>query len=477
MIEPAQSWPIGVVAWLQCLVRQRLHPDLLLTHDRPGNFDLHLPAGHQRITIATDRHVFDRAGSDQPMSWWDAETEGWPSALGGPLPAPGATVVPRPLIKPDTSDGYQVDYDIFGLTYWALSRREEVDATSHDRHGRFPVTSAHAMRHGYLDRPVVDEWFLLLRHLLQRLWPGLKLTPLTPTIHVSHDIDQPSRYAFRTPSGLSRAIGGDLFIRWRWLDACRAPWIWMHSRERLHPIDPYNTFDWLMEQSEAVGLRSTFFVKAGQTDPAYDNPYTLDHPAISDLLCRIHSRGHRIGLHPSYHTWRDPAALCHEATLLRNHCAALGIHQDITDCRMHYLRWDHPVTMRHITAAGFACDGTLGYGMISGFRCATCHSFQAIDPVTKQTMPLRIQPLIFMDAAETKKALTTTTAVEQALNRITALFDRCKIVGGSVSVLWHNSELWRPVWRQLYTSLVVIAMSRTTTTGCTLKTSANRKSG
>jgi hypothetical protein len=55
----------------------------------------------------------------------------------------------------------------------AGGRVEEIGRTDLDNHERFPATSSHAFKHGYLDRPVVDEWLHLLGQVIQRQWPGV----------------------------------------------------------------------------------------------------------------------------------------------------------------------------------------------------------------------------------------------------------------------------------------------------------------
>ena len=78
------------------------------------------------------------------------------SILGEPLPAPGVVELPANLIEKHEGD-YYVHYDIPGLIYFMLARVEEINRLDLDSHKRFPATSSHAYKHGYLD-PVVDEW-------------------------------------------------------------------------------------------------------------------------------------------------------------------------------------------------------------------------------------------------------------------------------------------------------------------------------
>src|SRR5690606_27535596 len=122
-----------------------------------------------------------------------------------------------------------IHYDILGLTYWMLTRLEEVGRIDLDNHQRFPATSSHAYQHGYLERPIVDEWLNILGQIVQRIWPQLKLKEHRFSIKVSHDVDVPSRYGFRSWSGIARAMAGDLINRGDVAGALRAPWIRLNS--------------------------------------------------------------------------------------------------------------------------------------------------------------------------------------------------------------------------------------------------------
>ena len=64
----------------------------------------------------------------------------------------------------------------------------------------------------------------------------------------------------------------------------------------------------MMKTGERHGLKTTFFVKAGVSDPRFDETYSLESPPVAHLLREIHARGHELGLHPSYHTYRDGSA-------------------------------------------------------------------------------------------------------------------------------------------------------------------------
>jgi len=371
------------------------------------------------------------------------------------LPAPGLAKAPKQII---IRSGLELffEYDIPGLVYWMLARCEEVSTPAGllDNHQRFPSIASHAFRHGYLDRPIVDEWILVLRQIVNSLWPRLSLVQTQFQILVSHDVDAPSAYGFGSKaevlrSNLSRLLRlGELGRPLQALQIRRA------TRQQLHPADPFNTFDWLMDCSEQAGLRSAFYFICGRTNPRRDALYHPEHPAIRALLRRIHARGHEIGLHPSYDSWDDPAVIAAEAARLRSVAASEGIQQPVWGGRMHYLRWRWPTTALGWELAGFAYDSSLGYADRPGFRCGTCHPYRMFDPVAQRRLNLIQRPLIVMEASVIDSHQLGLGYGPAALALFERLQQRCLAVSGQFTLLWHNSHLTRSADRRLYQHLL-----------------------
>jgi hypothetical protein len=397
--------------------------------------------------------TFTRADSNLPCTHWDATSEGWQSALGSQLPAPGASSLPTPLITP-TDQGMHVAYDILGLTYWMLSRQEEVGRTDLDEHGRFPATSSHAYNHGYLERPVVDEWLHILGQVIQRTWPGLSLKRHHFATKVSHDVDDPSRYGFSSTKALLRNMAKDVIQRGDYQSAMLAPWIRLRSSSELHHADPANNFEWIMDTSERLGLKSAFYFICGRTEPRRDADYEPEHPAIRRLMRRIHARGHEIGLHPSYGSYLSPSIIGKEAARLRRIAAEEGIVQDEWGGRMHYLRWNNPITLEAWEQAGMTYDSSLGYADRAGFRCGTSFEYPAFDPVQGRALQLRVRPLIAMECSVIEECYMGLGVTEKAYGKFMQLKGFVMAVGGTFTLLWHNCRFYSHDERALYTSLL-----------------------
>ncbi len=438
--------------WLQKILFERYGHKFSLQATGKSFIRLTHPNTSLYIELALDGATFCRMDSNLSYLLWNAAAEGWDTALGKTLPTPGITHLSSPLIE-KTPYGFHIHYDILGLTYWMLSRQEEVARTDLDEHGRFPAASSHAFKHGYLERPIIDEWLHILGQVIQKTWPGLSLKKHKFSMKVSHDVDGPSRYAFRSVGGIFRVMAGDVLKRNDFKSALLAPWVRLRSKTALHPADPENTFDWIMDVSERHGLKSAFYFICGRTDASKDADYEPEHPAIRNLMRRIYARGHEIGLHPSYGSYQKPEIIRTEAQRLRKIAFEEGINQAEWGGRMHYLRWEQPITLNGWSQAGMTYDSTLSYADHPGFRCGTCFEYPAFDPVAVTTLPLRIRPLIAMECtliADRYLGLGTSKA---ALAKFMELKNACKSVNGCFTLLWHNSQFSSEKDRELYLNL------------------------
>lgn len=439
--------------WLSLIFKERFGHEFRLSQDKDGLIVSLDSDSNKSIIFPKLEAAFHQSTSNLLYSTWDAEKEGWNSLLNSPLPAPGLGNIPSPLII-ENPTGFVINYNILGLTYWMLNRIEEIGRTDLDEHQRFPATSSHAYKYGYLERPIVDEWLHILGQVIQRLWPQLELKSHEFCIKVSHDVDAPSRYGFSTPKAMLKGIVGDIVKRRNLKSALTAPLVRFNSQSKLHPLDSFNTFNWIMDQSEKNNLTSAFYFICGRTDINKDANYEPEHPAIRNLMRQIHNRGHEIGLHPSYNSFQSPSIIKNEAGRLRRIMKEEGIHQDILGGRMHYLRWEHPTTLQAWNDAGMSYDSTLGYADRPGFRCGTCFEYPAFNPITQQQLNIRIKPLIVMECTVLDDRYLGLGYSKEALEKILLLKYRCQTIRGSFTLLWHNSHFLTKQDKEIYKELL-----------------------
>lgn len=452
-------WPSSVaLRWLEDIMQERFGVKFELEKTSRGIClsVRYLPGAIRQVYFSSWSEFSPEA---LPCGHWDSGRTDWRAASNKCIPTPGVSSPPANLIWV-TEFGYHIDYDILGLTYWMLTRCEEVEHGQSDRYGRFPAQASHAYRHGYLQRPIVDEWLHILRQVIERQWPELVLKPARYSMCVSHDVDEPGRYAFKSWTALLRVVAADLIRHQKWL----APWRGLQARlqspRKLALSDPANTFSWLMDLSEQYGLKSAFYFICGRTNPAMDADYELEWLAIRNLLREIHGRGHEIGLHPSFETYQHSELIKIESQRLRSVCHEEGIRQKIWGGRMHYLRWSHPQTMRAWEEAGMTYDSTLGYADLPGFRCGTCYEYPAFDPVEGRQLNLRIRPLIAMDVTVMSPNYMGLGQGAKALQQFATLIKVCRSVNGCFTLLWHNSHLSTAGERDLYEQILQLGAAK-----------------
>lgn len=328
-----------------------------------------------------------------------------------------------------TARAHPTREDLFGMCFFLLTRYEEAVAGERDAHGRFPASASLAAREGFLERPVVNELVEELWAALQRETPRLERRRRSFRMLPSHDVDVPF-----SPPGRLRRIAVDLVRR-------RDPRL---ALERLRS-DPYDTFDWLLEESERAGTRSAFYFLAAHTGPDDGGePYSLDDPRVRDLARRIADRGHELGVHGSYATWRDPGQLASETEAVAR-LANAERHE--LGGRQHYLRWANPETWRAYEHAGLAYDTSLSFADAPGFRCGVCWEFPVFDLRERRTLALRERPLVAMEASLLQYQRL---GIDDTRAKLIALKETCRRYEGDFTLLWHNDRLWWRGAKELY---------------------------
>ena len=327
--------------------------------------------------------------------------------------------------------------DIIATTLFMLLRWEETVNISRDEHGRFPAEASIAYKQGFLERPIVDEYALILRAWLKVLYPGWQPAARKFTVKLSHDIDHVQRFP-DWKKGL-RTLGGDVLKR---RDLARAGQSLRGTLARLGApaLDPHiQGMRLLARVSRQYGLSNDAFYFMAAKPTCFDSGYDPHAPFVKKCMDDLERQGFEIGFHPSYETFLAPERLADEKARLDT-----LVNQPISGGRQHYLRFQVPETWRHWEQVGLNYDATLGYARHAGFRCGTCHPFRPFDLKEQQVLQIEERPLIAMDKTfQNYQGLTP----EQTVAALLKLARRCKQVGGEFSLLWHNGSkdaAWYP---------------------------------
>jgi len=342
---------------------------------------------------------------------------------------------------------------IFASSFFMLSRWEEYVNTTRDEHDRFPATASIAYKNAFLNRPVVNEYVETFWNMLLALGYKDKKKARAFRMFLSHDIDMTYEDLFLSPYHALKRSAGDFLKRKKPGQALQNFNRWMSVRSGNLTVDRYNTFDFIMTESEKRSLQSSFyFLPHGSSDLIVD--YSLSDTVLKDILLTIDDRGHEIGLHGHYETYMNETALCEDAMILKETLRESGINQEIKGGRQHYLRWSTPYTFKNWEAAGFEYDSTLSYADHPGFRCGICYEFQPFDFLERRSFNIIERPLVAMECTVTADRYMGKGFGTEALDIFKAFKNTCRKYHGDFTLLWHNSELVTREQRELYTNII-----------------------
>lgn len=340
----------------------------------------------------------------------------------------------RPLFHQVASDCVECGVDLPLTALLTLSRFEELGAGQRDDHGRFVSSSSVAGRHGYLGRPIVDEYGLAVEQALNQLLPNRPPAQRKLRVKLSHDVDRVG-----IPCSLRATVG--------------------HTLKRRTPSATFRDFVasftgedpiYLALVSRIAGaslerdLDSAFYWKSSLPGP-YDSGYDPRHPKIRRVIDWLSERGIENGIHPGYETFGNLPRLSSEVRRLRE-----VVNNDKIGGRQHFLRW-RPESWTEWEACGLAYDSTVGFADEIGFRAGTCIPYRPwIFSLNRQADLLEI-PLIVMDCTP---VVYMRLSLAEGLAAVLRCVERCRLVGGVFTLLWHNTTLLEPAYGNLYDLLL-----------------------
>jgi hypothetical protein len=311
--------------------------------------------------------------------------------------------------------------DPIASVFFMLTRWEECANPARDEHDRFPETEALAVKHDFIDRPIVNEYAEMLRNMLDELGYSGKSKETQFEFILTHDVDHLQRWP--NVASWVRTLGADLIVR-------KNPLAAVHNASRfMLRKDSFDTYDYLMDVSERAGLKSYFFIHVGGSSK-YDS--SKSESDLKKVIDKINGRNHVVGFHPSYDTYDDWEAWGREYELL----SSLS-NQKVETGRQHYLRFDLPETWEIWDSHGMMWDSTMCYAKRVGFRCGACQPFSVFNVHTRKKLRLKEYSLNVMDATLVGN---NNIVPEQITMKTKKMIDTVKKYKGTFILLWHNSS-------------------------------------
>jgi hypothetical protein len=320
------------------------------------------------------------------------------------------------------------ELDIFASSFFMLSRWEEYVNKNRDSHDRFPAAESLAFKQGFLDRPIVNEHIEDLKKQLLNLDSSLVFKEKNFEMFLTHDVDE--LVMWKSWRHVFRVVAGDILKR-RDIKLALQRFAEYFLIKQGNIKDPFDTFDWLMDKSESIGIKSRFyFMSGGVTE--YDNRYKIDDEKTIKLMQHIKNRGHIIGFHPSYNAYNDIIQFTKEKDVLESASKC-----EILEGREHYLRFEVPTTWQIWEDNGMKIDSTCGYADKEGFRCGTGDEYSVFNILTREKLKLKERPLIFMD--DNHYSYNQNIDTKNSFDIVINLIKQAKQYNSKVTLLFHNS--------------------------------------
>jgi hypothetical protein len=345
-----------------------------------------------------------------------------------------AVATGQPLFIRNGSDEVRCRTDLLASVLYSLSRVEELGRRSRDSHDRFPATESVAVKEGFLDRPIVDEYGFALAEALHHLLPTWAAQPRQLRVKVTHDID-----LVGMPFSIHSAAGH--FLKRR--KPLSAAWDFLSLVARTEPAYLRAVRE-VVQLAASYDLRSATYWKASaRTD--YDSGYDPEEPRISRVIKSLADSGVELGAHPGYYTYRSSDALGREIERLKK---IFG--EGKFGGRQHYLRW-HPDTWLDWENCGLAYDSSVGFAEAPGFRAGTAVPYRPWLILKNREARLLEIPLILMDGT---LGYYMKVSPQNGYEIVSKIMSRCELVGGVFTFLWHNTTLLDPRYGDLYCQLL-----------------------
>lgn len=318
-------------------------------------------------------------------------------------------------------------FDIIGSIFFMLSRWEEVAITEKDEHGRFPGKLSLAVKNNFIDKPIVNEYILLLRSFIEELDPSVVMKENEGNITLTSDIDDFRKYS---NFNIFKKLAGDLVKR-------HSPGMFYRNFREfcmkflLNTKDPYDTFEELFEFAKLTTKNPIFFIPTAAKGQ-FDSGWFSKSKYFAKTAEFILKNGGEIGLHYGYDSMGSVEKIIAEKELLEKR-----LNVKIDSCRAHFLRFNVEQSFEDLASSGITKDYSLGYSKYAGFRSGTSYSFKAWNFKTRKPYDIEVHPLIVMDA-------TLNSHSEMSKNEIAGVVKKYRNLvgnfGGNLVLLLHNSS-------------------------------------
>ena len=333
------------------------------------------------------------------------------------------------------SDKSLLPFDVFSASFYLLSRYEEYLPYVKDEVGRFPAEESVAYKHGFLTRPIIDEWAYLLKRHLTEAFPELDFPSRSATIHSLLKIEEPYLYKKKGAIRSILSLAGDLG-KFRFRTFGRRFKTLMGARQ-----DPLDVYQWVVDCLKRSDKPFTSFFLLGE-HPSFPKGFNASRQHFISLL-KLMSDYREVGLMFSRSALHSEVTVKEELEQLEEF-----ILRTVESTTNFDFIVELPEPYRNLVEQEVARDFTMVYEDQAGFRASTCTPFLFYDLDFEIKTPLIIHPIAFSTSAFNQRYES------DSLERITDMFTLVSHLNGTFSVFFSNHDLSdtksNSLWRNLF---------------------------
>ncbi len=332
--------------------------------------------------------------------------------------------------------GYSIDFDLFSSAFYLITQYELYHTRSYDDHDRYHENITSIQLHEFQNIPLVEVYAEYVWKILKSKYPDLKRKPHQFDYKITFDIDSPYLYKHKSLVVTLGSLTKNLF-------RLNISAISAQLKTVFGGTDPYDVYDDILER---VDKEKTIFFFLIQRNSRHDGRHTHNSQPYRKLMKKISDSGIKVGIHPSYTSFRNKEMIRNEKEILEK-C----IEKPVIASRMHFLKYRLPETFEYLISAGIKEDYTLCPIHHSGFKSFMIRAYSWFDLSSNSETSITIYPTIVMDRSLQQYMKLNP---EDAILEIRKMIDICKTYNGLFTILFHNDSLsetaewkgWKPVF-------------------------------
>lgn len=311
--------------------------------------------------------------------------------------------------------------DIFASSFFMLTRWEELVIKRSGTFQKVEENEMLAVKSGFWDLPVVDEYCLLLKNMLVYLgYSKFKKSQLR--IKMTHDVD------WCQLSSIAILVKNLKTLMQKAEYRKTAISLYRYMIYKTKSKNPFDSFNEIMDLCEEKNLKSTFYFKAvkeGELGFSYD----IQSKAVQRMVKNVIKRGHLVGIHPSENTFINEISLIAEFSRLNSVTGST-----IIEGRNHGLYYNQD-SLQNLCKRGLKIDSGYGFQFRNGFRCGTCNDFFWFDVIQRNKLQIKEIPFTVMDTVYYRSYKN----IEEYVENIVDLLKKVNKHRGVFCINWHSN--------------------------------------